>query len=143
MKKLEKVNVVLKKETILEYDEKITSKEKVIDFIIAHEDLDLKAEVECYVMILNVKNQVLGYSLLSKGGDTQTLVDLKALFKRVLLLNGQKIIIIKNNPSGNDGFSRQDRELKDQLMNACKIMQVEFLDFITTTKKYTSLFTNN
>lgn len=140
MKKLEKVNVMLKKQTILEYDERIHNKEDVIDYIIKNEELDLKAEMECYVIVLNIKNQVLGYSLIAKGGLNTAVVDIKNIFKTTLLLNGAKIIILKNNPSGNDEFSRADRELKEQLMDACDIMQIKFLDFITTTKKYTSLF---
>lgn len=140
MKKLEKVNVLLKKQTILEYEEGIKSKEDIIDYIIKHEDLDIKAEMECYVIVLNIKNQVLGYSLIAKGGLDMAMVDIKNIFKTTLLLNGAKIIILKNNPSGNDGFSSFDRELKDRLQRACEIMQIKFLDFITTTKKYTSLF---
>lgn len=140
MKKLEKVNVMLKKQTILEYDERIHNKEDVIDYIIKNEELDLKAEMECYVIVLNIKNQVLGYSLIAKGGLNTAVVDIKNIFKTTLLLNGAKIIILKNNPSGNDEFSMADRQLKEQLMDACDIMQIKFLDFITTTKKYTSLF---
>lgn len=140
MKKLEKVNVILKRENVLEYDEKIKCKDDLIDFIIKNEDLDLKAEMECYVIVLNIKNQILGYSLIAKGGLDSAVIDLKNIFKTTLLLNGAKIIILKNNPSGNDGFSSFDRELKEQLLKACDIMQIKFLDFITTTKKYTSLF---
>lgn len=140
MKKLEKVNIMLKKEIILEYEESITNKEDIIDYIIKHEDLNMKAEMECYVIVLNIKNQVLGYSLIAKGGLDRAEIDIKNIFKTTLLLNGVKIIILKNNPSGNDGFSRYDKELKEILQNACDIMQIKFLDFITTTKKYTSLF---
>lgn len=143
MKKLERVNVVLKKEAVLEYDEKITRKEDLIDFIIKHEDLDIKAEMECYAIYLNVKNQILGYSLIAKGGNREAIVDLKTIFKRALLLNANKMIILKNNPSGNDGFSHFDRELKDRLEQAGEIMQIKLVDFITTEKKYTSLLTNN
>lgn len=142
MKKLEKVNVVLKKDVVLEYDEQITRKDDIIDFIIKHEDLDIKAEMECYAIYLNVKNQILGYSLISKGGDIEAIVDLRTIFKRALLLNAQKMIILKNNPSGNDGFSSFDRELKDRLENAGEIMNIRLVDFITTEKRYTSLFSN-
>lgn len=141
MKNLEKVNVVLTKEKVLKYDERIKSQEDIIDFIIKNEELDIKAEMECYVIVLNIKNEILGYSLISKGGLSEAVIDIKNIFKRVLLLNGEKIIILKNNPSRNDGFSSYDRELKYKLQQACDIMQVKFLDFITTTKKYTSLFT--
>lgn len=141
MKNLEKVNVVLTKEKVLKYDERIKSQEDIIDFIIQNEELDIKAEMECYVIVLNIKNEILGYSLISKGGLNNAVIDIKNIFKRVLLLNGEKIIILKNNPSGNDGFSSYDREFKYKLQQACDIMQVKFLDFITTTKKYTSLFT--
>lgn len=140
MKKIEKVSVMLKKETVLEYEGKIKSKEDIIDYIIKHEELDLKAEMECYVIVLNIKNQVLGYSLVAKGGLDMAVVDIKNIFKTTLLLNGAKIIILKNNPSRNDGFSMADKELKSRLQDACNIMNIKFLDFITTTKKYTSLF---
>lgn len=141
MKNLEKVNVVLTREKVLKYDERIKSQEDIIDFIIQNEELDIKAEMECYVIVLNIKNEILGYSLISKGGLNNAVIDIKNIFKRVLLLNGEKIIILKNNPSRNDGFSSYDREFKNKLQQACDIMQVKFLDFITTTKKYTSLFT--
>lgn len=140
MKKLEKVNVVLKKETVLEYDKRITKKEDLIDFIIKHEELDIKAEMECYAIYLNIKNQIVGYGLISKGGDTSAVVDLKTIFKRALLLNAQKIIILKNNPSGSNEFSNFDRELKDKIKRAGNVLDIELIDFITTQKRYTSLF---
>ena len=140
MEKLDKINVVLKRETILEYDKRIKSRDDLIDFIIKHEDLDIKAEMECYAIFLNIKNQILGYSLISKGGDTEAVVDLRTIYKRALLLNSQKIIILKNNPSRNDGFSSFDKQLKDKLIQAGNIIGIELIDFITTQKKYTSLF---
>lgn len=139
MNKVEKVNIILKKENIIEYDKKIHDREDIIDFIIKKEDLNLKAETECYVIVLNIKNQIIGYSLIAKGGLEYANIDMKNIFKRVLLLNGCKIIILKNNPSGVNEFSNADREFKKHLENACEIMQIKLLDFITTEKKYTSL----
>lgn len=139
MERLEKINLLLKKETMLEYDKKITSKNNLIDFIIKNEELDIKAEMELWVVVLDIKNHILGYGKIAQGGTSSAMIDIKNIFKRVFLLNGEKIILIKNNPTGSSKFSNCDIDVKNKVQEACNILNIEFLDFILTEKRYTSL----
>ena len=53
------------------------------------------------VLFLNQSNQVLGYTLISEGGITETCADVRVILQAALLTNSVAIILAHNHPSGN------------------------------------------
>lgn len=53
------------------------------------------------VLFLNQANQILGYTLISEGGLTETIADIRLIFQAALLTNSVALILAHNHPSGN------------------------------------------
>ena len=70
------------------------------------------------VLFLNQSSQVLGYTLISEGGITETCADVRVILQAALLTNSVAIILAHNHPSGNLKPSRQDMEITKQVKEA-------------------------
>ncbi len=77
--------------------------------------------------------QVLGYTLISEGGITDTTVDVRVILQAALLTNSVAIILAHNHPSGNLKPSRQDMEITKQVKNAAQLMRITVLDHLILT----------
>ena len=82
------------------------------------------------VLFLNQASQVLGYTLISEGGITETCVDVRVILQAALLTNSVAIILAHNHPSGNLKPSRQDMEITKQVKEAARLMRITVLDHI-------------
>ena len=82
------------------------------------------------VLFLNQSNQVLGYTLISEGGITDTTVDVRVILQAALLTNSVAIILAHNHPSGNLKPSRQDMDITKQVRDAAQFMRIKILDHI-------------
>lgn len=100
---------------------------------------DLHHEVFC-VLYLNQSNRLMHQEVISIGGMTGTVADIRIILKRALLHNANKLIIAHNHPSGNPRPSHSDRELTGKLAQAARIMDILLLDhLIIAGSTYTSL----
>ena len=95
------------------------------------------------VLYLNRANQVLGYSVISQGGTSNTTVDIKMVIQTALLANASCIMLAHNHPSGNVQPSSDDNKITKRIMEAAKLFDITVLDhFIITNESYYS-FTDN
>ena len=85
------------------------------------------------VLFLNQSNQVLGYTLISEGGITETSVDVRVILQAALLTNSVALVLAHNHPSGNLKPSRQDMEITKQVKNAAQLMRITVLDHLILT----------
>ena len=60
------------------------------------------------VLLLNNANKIIGYTTISDGGLTSTIVDVRVIIQTALVCNATSIIITHNHPSGNPHPSGQD-----------------------------------
>ncbi len=90
----------------------------------------MELQEEFKVLLLNRANQVLGIYNLSKGGVAGTVVDLKLLFGVALKSNASSILVCHNHPSGNLIPSVADKEITKKINEACKILDINFIDHI-------------
>jgi DNA repair protein RadC len=88
-----------------------------------------------YVLFLDNASQVLGYNILSSGGITGTVADLRLIFSVALESLATKIIIAHNHPSGNLNPSEADTALTRKIYNAGKVMDITLLDHLIITVK--------
>lgn len=94
---------------------------------------DLSTE-EFWAIYLNQNNKVLATLKLTQGGISQSIVDVRILFKKALELSATGIIVAHNHPSGNLTPSQADRIITDKIRQAGKIMSVEMLDHLIITQ---------
>ncbi len=85
---------------------------------------------ECHLLLLDIKNQYMGHHLLSRGGITESTVDIRLLLRHALVAGAPNVILAHNHPSGNPLPSRQDDELTKRLNQACQAVQLRLLDHI-------------
>lgn len=67
------------------------------------------------VLLLNNANKIIGYTTISDGGLTSTIVDVRVIIQTALVCNATSIIITHNHPSGNPHPSGQDDSLTMKL----------------------------
>ena len=85
------------------------------------------------VLFLNQANQVLGYTLISEGGITETSVDVRIILQAALLTNSVALVLAHNHPSGSMKPSRQDMEITKQVKEAARLMRITVIDHLILT----------
>lgn len=80
------------------------------------------------VLLLNVKNHVVGLSMVSMGGLSSCPIHPREVFKPAILASAGAVILAHNHPSGDPTPSREDievtRRLKDVLAAALGLLLV-------------------
>jgi DNA repair protein RadC len=100
---------------------------------------DLGHEVFC-VLYMNHAGKLLKSELLSSGGFTATVADIRMILKNCLLYNASKIILAHNHPSGNKQPSTADIMLTKKAHEAAQLMDITLLDHIIIAgNEYVSL----
>ena len=80
------------------------------------------------------KNKTIGYSLISIGGVSGTVVDAKLIFQQALMLHASSFILVHNHPSGNTKPSQADIKLTKKLKDAGDLLDIKMLDSIIIVK---------
>ncbi|PQL91671.1 JAB domain-containing protein [Apibacter adventoris] len=96
--------------------------------------IELQEEVK--VLYLNRNNLVLGYYSLAKGGISACCVDIRLILSTALKANASAIVVIHNHhPSSNPNPSKSDWNLTEKIQNACKLLDLVFVDHLVLTKE--------
>lgn len=85
------------------------------------------------VLLLNNANKIIGYTTISEGGLTSTIVDVRVIMQTALVSNATSIILTHNHPSGNPRPSIHDDNLTKKIKSACELMDIRLLDHIIVT----------
>ena len=102
-------------------------------FKLLHGDLmDLNHE-EFWLLLLKRNNEVIKKEMVSKGGQTGTVVDPKIIFKRALEESASCILLAHNHPSGNLKPSEQDIALTKKMQRAGAALEITILDHLIIT----------
>lgn len=94
----------------------------------------IEVREEMILLLLDRSNRVLGYHLLSQGGITGTVADIRLVFGVALESLASSIIMAHNHPSGNIQPSEADKQLTRSIKDGGKMMDIELLDHIILTK---------
>lgn len=94
-----------------------------------------------HVLLLNRANQIIGKKLLSTGGTSSCIVDVKVIAQISLSTNAHAIIMTHNHPSGNISASDQDVQITRRVKDALDLFDIKVLDHIIVTSDngYTSM----
>ena len=89
---------------------------------------------EFWGVFLNQSNKVILISQLTHGGISQSIVDIRILFKTALDHFATGIIIAHNHPSGSLKPSREDMSVTQRIKEAGKLMNIQLLDHLIITQ---------
>lgn len=94
------------------------------------QDLDVE---EFWIVLMNQHYRLIRKVRISHGGITETAVDIRIIMREAVLSNATIMAVCHNHPSGNLRPSRQDDELTQQILKACSVMRIHFLDHVIVT----------
>lgn len=98
---------------------------------------------ELWVAFLAGSNRLIGKQMLSMGGLTQTIIDVRSIIKQALLNNTFGIILIHNHPSGDPNPSDSDIKQTENIHKACEIMDIRLIDHIILSENCYFSFADN
>jgi DNA repair protein RadC len=93
----------------------------------------IETREEFIILLLDRSNAVLGYHMLSMGGITGTVADIRLLYSLALKSLATGIIVSHNHPSGNLNPSQADRTLTKRIKEAGVILDITLLDHVIIT----------
>lgn len=95
--------------------------------------IELQEEVK--VLYLNRNNIVLRYYGLAKGWISACCVDIRLILSTALKANASAIVVIHNHPSSNPNPSKSDWNLTERKQQACKLLDLVFVNYLVITKE--------
>ncbi|WP_313377022.1 RadC family protein [Chishuiella sp.] len=90
---------------------------------------------EFWIMYLNQGNRIIKTEQISRGGITQTSVDVRLIFKRSLELMATGIILSHNHPSGNLVPSVADKSITQKIKEGALLLDIQVLDHVIVSQK--------
>ena len=90
---------------------------------------DLNHE-EFWVMLLNRGNKILDTFMVSQGGVSGTVIDVRLILKKAIDNLASSLILCHNHPSGTIEASDADLNITKKLIDAAKIMDMSVIDHI-------------
>ncbi|MFC3757727.1 DNA repair protein RadC [Chryseobacterium tructae] len=94
---------------------------------------DLRTE-EFWAIFLNNSNKVIHTAQLTQGGISQSIVDVRVLFKTALEHFSTGVIIAHNHPSGSLKPSKEDINITQKVKEGGKVLSIQLLDHIIITQ---------
>lgn len=86
------------------------------------------------VIYMNVKNEVIDYSILHEGTIDNVAVYPRRIIETALSRHASGVILVHNHPSGNPMPSREDKALTRDIADAAKTLDIRVLDHIIVGK---------
>ena len=87
-------------------------------------------EEQAHLLLMNQNYRLIKHVLLSKGGLTETMMDIRLIVKHAVLNNSSIIAIVHNHPSQNTRPSKMDDDITKAIQNACKLMRIYLCDHV-------------
>ncbi|PMB18767.1 hypothetical protein CEN40_07800 [Fischerella thermalis CCMEE 5205] len=94
------------------------------------QDLMWQSQERFAVLLLDVKNRLLGTQVITIGTATETLAPPREIFREVIRQGATRLIVAHNHPSGNIEPSSEDIELTRQLLAGATFLGIPLLDHL-------------
>jgi DNA repair protein RadC len=107
---------------------KITGSKDAADFFMPLLG-DLNHE-EFWIMLLDRGNKIKDHFMISQGGITGTVIDVRLILKRALDNGAVSMILCHNHPSGTMRASDADLKITEKIKQAAQVMDISLLDHI-------------
>lgn len=89
-----------------------------------------KTQERFAVLLLDVKNRLIGTQVITIGTATETLAPPREIFREVIRQGATRVVVAHNHPSGSVEPSPQDIELTRQLLSGAQILGIPLLDHL-------------
>ena len=93
-------------------------------------DLMWQSQERFAVLLLDVKNRLIGTQVITIGTATETLAPPREIFREVIRQGATRVIVAHNHPSGNVEPSPQDIDLTRQLLAGAQFLGIPLLDHL-------------
>lgn len=93
-------------------------------------DLMWQPQEHFAVLLLDVKNRLIGTQVITIGTATETLASPREIFREVIRQGATRVIVAHNHPSGNVEPSVQDIDLTRQLLAGAQFLGIPLLDHL-------------
>ncbi len=93
-------------------------------------DLMWMTQEKFAVVLLDVKNRLLGTHIITIGTATETLAPPREIFREVLRQGATRVIVAHNHPSGSLEPSAEDLSLTKQLLAGAELLNIPLLDHL-------------
>lgn len=94
------------------------------------QDLMWQSQERFAVLLLDVKNKLLGTKVITIGTATETLASPRDIFREVIRQGATRVIVAHNHPSGSLEPSEADIELTRQLLAGAELLAIPILDHL-------------
>ncbi len=122
---------------------KITSSEDAWNFIAQFYGEEIEVYESFYALYLDMNNTTIGYSKISQGGVSMTVVDTKLIAKGALDSLASNVILTHNHPSGSLRASINDINMTEKIKKTLELIDCKVLDhIIITAEGYHSMADN-
>jgi len=91
------------------------------------QDLDVE---EFWILLMNQHYRLIKEERVSRGGITETAVDVRIIMREAVLCNATILAVCHNHPSGSITPSKSDDQLTQSIKRACEVMRIHFLDHV-------------
>lgn len=108
--------------------EKINSSSDIVKLVQA--ELNDLVHEEFHIILLNQANKIIEKQVISRGGITGTVADIRLIFEFAIKAKAVSIILCHNHPSGNNKPSQTDIDLTKKIIEAGKFMDIKILDHV-------------
>jgi len=114
-------------------------------FIKSHIDINrIDFKEFFWVVLLTHNNSVLGFSNISSGSTTATLINIREIVQLALMANATGVILVHNHPSGKLKPSSVDTTITKKCKAALDLIEVSLLDhLIISSEHYYSFMEEN
>lgn len=85
---------------------------------------------ELHVALLNSKNKIIKRVMIYKGNVSASLVRVSEVVRQAIVENAAGMILVHNHPSGDPTPSPDDLHLTAEVLAACRLMDIDFLDHV-------------
>ena len=94
------------------------------------QDLDVE---EAWVLLMNQNFKIIKAVRISRGGISETAVDVRVICREAVLCNATVVALCHNHPSNNPHPSGDDDRITQRVQKACEVMRLYFLDHLVFT----------
>ncbi len=126
-KSMYRIETVLIREKTEAFNIQLRSAREVYD---AFKFIACRTQESLYVVCLNTKNKVIGYSEIAKGTLNTCAIDMRELVRIPILINAAAVIILHNHPSGDSDPSRDDIAVTQRIKDSLSLFGISFIDHI-------------
>ena len=98
---------------------------------------------ECWVIFLNRANYVISKEMMSSGGMSSTIIDVKMILRKILEKKASGIILVHNHPSGNSRPGKADISQTQNLKKALEPFDVSLIDHLVIADDQFYSFSDN